>query len=373
MAKVMGAGSSAVSEETGGSSALGEETSGPSAGGEETGGSSMSEETGGWSAPIPQDDRVPDVRPLVRLYASQHLHRLVPAPVALAVVAAVEPALRRRRNPAEEVNAERLMIDLLQYTPRAGQGPAAARRFLRERCRSRELFWRPWLLQRSRVIGAEHWDAAHEGGRGCVLVLAHIGPSWAVPGILGRHGYDLHLVTSAHFWKPMPPGLLGLAYRYLRHEYGEKALGRGRLIPNDTSPERLIELVERGETVGIAFDVPGSAATPFLGRSVALSGGPATLAFQTKAKVLPVITERRGARIDLRMLEPMDPADHRDLRSLRAAIARTYEPFVVARPEIVEIAWYPSPLVTEALTSQAAVAEGDADATGRPGPEAPAL
>ncbi|MGH2915003.1 MAG: hypothetical protein ACRDMX_08445, partial [Solirubrobacteraceae bacterium] len=137
------------------------------------------------------------------------------------------------------------------------------------------------------------------------------------------------------------------------------ALGRGRLIPNDTEPERLIELVASGATVGIAFDVPGSAATPFLGRSVALSGGPATVAFRTGCKVLPVITERRGARIDLRMLAPLDPADHRDLASLRVAIARTYEPFVVARPEIVEIAWYPSPLVTEAVSSQAASAPSE--------------
>jgi hypothetical protein len=306
--------------------------------------------------PIPQDDRVRNVHPLLRVYASKYTHRLMPAPLALAIVSTLEPPARQRRNPAEGKTAERLMKDLLLYTPRAGQGEAVARRFLRERCRSRELFWRPWLLKRSRVIGREHWDAAHRGGRGCVLVLGHIGPSWAVPGILGNHGFDLYLVTSSHFWEPMPPGLLGLKYRYLRNEYGEKALGRGRLIPNDTSPERLIELVEGGATVGIAFDVPGSAATPFLGRSVALSGGAATLAFRTKAKVLPVIPERHGGRIDLRMMEPLDPADHADIRSLRKAIARTYEPFVLSKPEIIEIAWYPSPLVTEALTSQAASA-----------------
>jgi lauroyl/myristoyl acyltransferase len=145
----------------------------------------------------------------------------------------------------------------------------------------------------------------------------------------------------------------------MRSEYGEKALGRDRLIPNNIPPERLIELVESGASVAIAFDVPGSAATPFLGRSVAISGGPATLAFRTKVKVLPVITERHGTRIDLRMLEPLDPAGYRDLRSLRVAIARTYEPFVLAKPEIVEVAWYPSPLVTEALPSQVAGAAED--------------
>jgi hypothetical protein len=308
---------------------------------------------------MPQGDRARGVRPLVRAYASKHTHRLLPAPVALALVGTLEPILRGHRNPTENRDADHLMKDLLLYTPRAPEAGALARRYLAERARTRELFWRPWLLRRSRVIGREHWDAAHSDGRGCVVVLGHIGASWAIPGILGLNGFRLYLVTSAHFWKPMPPGLMGLAYPYMRSEYGEKALGRGRLIPNDASPERLVRLVERGETVGIAFDVPGSAATPFLGRSVALSGGPATLAFRTGVKVLPVITERHGARIDLRMLEPLDPADFRDLRALRVAIARTYEAFVLEKPETVEVAWYPSPLVTEALTSQAPDAVGD--------------
>jgi lauroyl/myristoyl acyltransferase len=184
-------------------------------------------------------------------------------------------------------------------------------------------------------------------------VLGHLGGSWAVPPILGRHGFDVHMVASAHYWRELPPGLTGRMHRYRREEYGERALGADRLIPNDAPPERLVKLVEEGATVGIAFDVPGSAATPFLGRSVALASGPASLAFRTKAKVLPVITERHGTRIDLRMLEPLDAADHRDLRSLRATIAKTYEPLIVAKPEMVEVAWYPSPLVTEALSSQA--------------------
>ncbi|HWH93641.1 MAG TPA: lysophospholipid acyltransferase family protein [Baekduia sp.] len=290
---------------------------------------------------------------LIGVYASPSTHRLAPARLALPVLATLEPALRQRRNPVEGIDAERLMSDLLQYTPRRDEARAVARRHLRERSRVRELFWRPWLIKHSRVIGREHWDAAHSGGRGCVLVLGHLGGSWAIPAILGRHSFDVHMVSSAHFWRELPPGLLGRSHRHLREAYGERWLGADRLIPNDAPPERLVELVEQGATVGIAFDVPGSAATPFLGRSVALASGPASLAFRTKAKVLPVITERHGTRMDLRMLEPLDAADHRDLRSLRAAIARTYEPLIVERPEMVEIAWYPSPLVTEALTSQA--------------------
>lgn len=291
------------------------------------------------------------------LYTSPTLHRMVPAPLAVAVVGTVEPRLRRLRNPAEEADATRLMSDLLHYTPRADEVAVVTRRHLRERCVMRELFWRPELLRHSRIIDPEHWDAAHRDGGGCVMVLGHFGGSWAVPGILQLHGYDVHMVASAHLWDEQPSGLVGREHTFLREYYGEGRLGSARMVPNDAPPERVTELVASGATVGIAFDVPGSASTPFLGRSVALTSGPASVAFHTGAKLLPVITERDGTRLDVRMLAPIDPADHRDLRALRATIARTYEPFVIARPEMVENAWYPSPLVTEAPATTAPAAE----------------
>jgi lauroyl/myristoyl acyltransferase len=309
----------------------------------------LSEQTNG---PTPQDDGVRDARLLARLYASKHLHRLMPAFLAMAISAALGPHAGKRRNPAVERDAERFMKDLLLYTPRKDEAQALARRYRREHARMIELMWRPWLLKRSRVVGREHWDAAHAGEGGCVAVVGHMGGTFAVPGILARHGLYVHIVMNPHFWQPTG-GIIGLAAVHIRKEYGEKALGSSRLIPSNAGPERLIELVESGETVVIAFDVPGSAATPFLGRSVVLGGGPATVAFRTGAKVLPMIPERHGTRIDLRMLEPLDPADYRDLRSLRAAIARTFEPLVLAKPEMVEIPWSspPHPLVNEAMSA----------------------
>jgi hypothetical protein len=89
----------------------------------------VSEETPG---PVAQDDHVRDVRPLARLYASELTHRLTPAPVALAIVAAVGPGVRQLRNGAERRAAEHFMKDLLLYTSRASEAPALARRYLRE-------------------------------------------------------------------------------------------------------------------------------------------------------------------------------------------------------------------------------------------------
>jgi lauroyl/myristoyl acyltransferase len=295
--------------------------------------------------PVPQDDRVRDVRLPVRLYTSELAHRLVPARAALAIAAAVGTLGKRHAKATERRQAEHLMKDLLLHTPRAGEARELARRNLKEAAVLRELFWRPWLLKRSRVIGQEHWHAAHAGGRGCVVVVGHLGGLFALAPALWRHGFGVYSLTTPKYWEPMPPGFPGRWTLRLR-DYAE-ALGRGRAIPTNLPPEVLIELLKTGASVLIAFDMPGSAATPFLGRSITLAGGPATLAFRTGASVLPVLPQRHGTRIDVRMFEPLDPADHRDAASLRAAIAAVFERLVLANPEIVDFAWYPSPLVTE--------------------------
>ena len=300
--------------------------------------------------PLPVWDRARG-RPLARLYTSKHVHRLIPAPLALAIAPALGNPDRQQRKEDELRRAERLMTDLLLHTPRAAEARTLARRNVAEVARLRELYWRPWLLKRSRLIGKVHWDGAHAGGHGCVVVFSHLGLAYVLPKLMQQHGFGVYFVGTPKYWEPQPPGYFGLLMHHLRREYATAA-GAHRLISSTARPGLLVDLLERGESVVIAFDVPGSAATPFLGRSVPLSGGPATLAFQTGAKVLPVLPERHGTRIDLRMFEPIDPADYRKLPSLRAAIARVFEQQVLAKPEIVDYAWYPQPLVTEALTSQ---------------------
>jgi lauroyl/myristoyl acyltransferase len=295
--------------------------------------------------PVPQDDRVRNLRLPVRVYTSHLTHRLLPARVALALAAAVGTLGKRRTKARERRQAEHLMKDLLLHTPRAGEARELARRNVKEAAVLRELFWRPWLMKRSRVIGEEHWHAAHAGGRGCLVVVGHLGGLFALAPGLWRHGFGVYSLSNPKYWEPMPPGFHGRFTLRLR-DYAE-GLGRGRAIPSNLPPKVLIELLETGSSVLIAFDLPGSAPTPFLGRSVALAGGPATLAFRSGASVLPVLPERHGTRIDVRMFEPLDPVDHDDPASLRAAIAAVFERLVLANPEIVDFAMYPSALVTE--------------------------
>jgi lauroyl/myristoyl acyltransferase len=298
-------------------------------------------------APTPQNDHVADVSLPARVYASRYTHRLLPAGPALSLAGWIGPAVRHRRNSAERRDGQRFMADLLLHTPRANEADELAEAWLTEKSMLGELFWRPWLLEHSRILGREHWESAHQDGRGALFVVGHIGGHWSISTILTRHGFEHYAVSHPHHWEPMPRGYKGLSKLHLRHEYLEKPLGDSRIFLSTSSPEPLLRLLEEGNSLMIAFDVAGSAATPFLGRRVALAGGPATLAFRTKSMLIPTVPQRQGTRIDLRFLTPINPADHDDPRSLRAAIAGAFEPVVLERPESVELPWFPSPLVTE--------------------------
>jgi lauroyl/myristoyl acyltransferase len=296
--------------------------------------------------PVPLDDTIRGVSGPIRLYANQNTHRLIPAQLALGIVAGIGPAVRQRRNPAERSAAHEFMSALLKHTPRAKEADELAEQWLIEKSKLRELFWRPWLLQQSEVHGREHWEAARSGGQGFVIIFGHMVATWAVPAILGIRGFDPYIVMGPHYWAPLPPGYEGLEIRHRRNEYGVKPLGNSRLISTEGRPERLLELIAAGHPIAIAFDAPGLTPTPFLGRSIAISGGWASLAFQSQCKLLPVVPERHGTRLDLRFHAPLDASDYSDGAALRAAVASTFEPIVVARPQEVELAWFPSPLVT---------------------------
>jgi hypothetical protein len=303
---------------------------------------------GGDEIPVPQDDRVPEVSLPARIYCSTITHRLLPAGPSLALVAHAGPLVRQRRNPAELRDAELFMTGLLAHTPRAEEASGLAPRWLAEKSCLRELFWRPWLIRGSSVAGIEHWHAARAGGRGCVLMFGHISATWSVPAVLVQADLPVYFVIGPHYWQPMPPGYEGLSLLHLRTAYLDRTLGPPRVLSSAGRPERLKALVEGGEVVAIAFDAPGRALTPFLGRTVAFGGAGVRLALETGCKVLPAIPERHGTRLTLRFYAPVDATEHEDATSLRAAVARAFEPIYVKRAHEVELAWIPSPVITEA-------------------------
>jgi len=296
------------------------------------------------------DDRVEGARLFERVYASSLTHRLLPASAGLALAAA-RAKLRERRNPGELEETRHFLRELLRNTPRAAEADALAPKLMAEKSRNQELLWRGWLLRKSSVEGVEHWNAASDGGRGFVVVFGHVGASWCVAPVLAGAGLRTYIVIGPHYWN-LYPGFKGLEFRYRRREL-EARIGAERVLSSETPPERLAELIGSGEPILLAWDAPGRAATPFLGRTASVGGGPARLAFGLQVKVLPAVPERLGTRLVVRLHPPIDSRDFSDHRELRAEIARRFEPIVLERPQDLEMAWVPPPLITEPPASDA--------------------
>lgn len=297
---------------------------------------------------VAQDDTLTGVSVLARIYGNKHVHRLLPARVALPLVAWAGPLARRLRDPAEMRVATDFMTDLLLYTPRAGEARRLARRWTREKARLGELVWRPWLLKHSRFHGLEHWDAVRGDGRGFFVVFGHQGAYWTMGALLSRLDPEARLVGIPNYWDPLPPGYLALQWLHRRKEYLEKPLSGSRRYVSSLAPaEEQIALLRAGRPIGIAFDVPGAVPTPFLGRSVALGGATVRLAHTEGVPILPASLERHGTRVDVRFHPAIEPADHADVRAMNHAMARTFEAIVLADPESLHLYMHPLPLVTE--------------------------
>ena len=231
-----------------------------------------------------------------------HTHRLLPARPALGLAGWIGPGVRRRRNSAERRDGERFMADLLLHTPRAAEATSSPSAGWSRSRSSASSSGAPGCSSARGSSSREHWDRARRAERGCLFVSGHIGGHWSVSTILLRHGIEHYAVSHPHHWEPMPPGYRGLAKLHLRREYLEKRLGGSRIILSDGPPERPLRLLEAGNSLLIAFDVAGSAATPFLGGPSPSPAAPPRSPSGRSRPVVPAIPQRQGTRIDLRLL-----------------------------------------------------------------------
>ncbi len=302
-------------------------------------------------------------RSVVLAHSSTITRRFIPAPLTFRLIDAFAALSRRQKNGLWQQNVS-FYGELLEHTPLAGTEETVAEDAMREFMKCIELFWRPWLLCRGTVENRQTLRAAQREGRGVVAVFPHFGPSYAQFPSMARHGLDVSVVASPHHYDDDR----GTGYDARFARQGARylnMLGRGHVVQRATDNASpgvfpvMLELVRSGKTVLIAFDTVGNMPTPFLGRRLRLTNGPARLAHDADALVVPVLNRRRDVTPVVRFGEPLDPRDFADATALQGAIARQVEHWALEAPASV----WPlhdqpggSPLIRGELLSRSAVA-----------------
>lgn len=137
------------------------------------------------------------------------------------------------------------------------------------------------------VEGAEHLRAALAGGRGALVMTAHLG-NWELLSVAGRAVFltEVTMVT-----KRLRPSWLHRALAVTRALLGVRMACEPRTMPE------VLRGLGKGGIVGFVMDqyagAPVGARVPFFGKPVGSHTALAALALRTRAPVVPAVAVRR--------------------------------------------------------------------------------
>lgn len=276
--------------------------------------------------PVPWGGVVPRARSSVRL------RRLVPAPLAMAALD-LGQRLDVRRNPTRLDAARAAMDAVVGGTERDGDAEKLALRHLRAWSHGWEVMWRPWLLRRMPVVGAETLTAV-EPGRGIVFTTVHFGPLMATARLPELVGGPVHMAVGEHLVAPVGPrGYNGYQNEQVRRVLRECGFVAVRAAG---SAGALSDVLAGGGRVLLNLDVPGKTPIRFLGKPVEVMSGTGKLAERTDSVVVPVLALPHGRRWRLHLGAPIDPRDFDTWDELLQTAATAVEELVLQAPEYLE-------------------------------------
>ena len=197
--------------------------------------------------------------------------------------------------------------------------------FLRLEGASRERI----LSRVSRVEGMENFLAAHQRGRGVIVVTGHIGCWELLPAYFVALGYSITVVG-----RRMAIGKLNRRLVNVRRSLGVTSLDR------DENPRPMFDALARGETLGVLIDQHTRVAgiwVPFFGRPAHTPTAVAKLALSTGAAIVPmgIFLERDGrhvVRVNPEVKAGKTGARESDVRDITAAASLAVEDLIRLDP-----------------------------------------
>ncbi|HEX4190609.1 MAG TPA: hypothetical protein VHZ06_06395 [Marmoricola sp.] len=225
---------------------------------------------------------------------------------------------------------EAQMRFLLEFTDRAPEIPALARRFAEETILKTHLRWHPWKIVRQEVRGIEWLTTKRDASRPTILNFMHHYQYEGCFASVRRAGAALTILTlHSVMGKDQPPGM--------RQHIGLVAQG-GVQIPTLGGTDFIADQLLPGMTMAIASDIPGHTPTTFLGREVLSSFGAARISMMKDAPVVLLTVEREpDGHHYLQLHEPLDPRNYTDPKDLLADILKGHEAAILAWPEVVDM------------------------------------
>ena len=182
--------------------------------------------------------------------------------------------------------------------------------------------------------GFENLQAARAGGRGAIIVTAHLG-HWELGGVtLARRGLPLTVVTLEE-----PSSELTRWREACRRHLGVKTIAVGPGHP--FAFVEMIQALRRNELLAMLVDrpYPGSgAAVNFFGRQTEFSTAPALLAHHTGAAILPAFVLQKPNGLYNSIAAPLIPMTATDngrtaLAENTQRIATIFEAIIRQHPE----------------------------------------
>lgn len=287
--------------------------------------------------PKPGDDiQITGHAVIARLYGTLRLHELVPDRLAMRIAQGVG-WLRWYWPPARRRAIARLSLTVAG-TPREGEERKLARKELSIQAMRTELNWRERLGERARVEGLEHLERVRASGRPLLITAAHIGGGQT--NVISTRGFPF--ATPAGAWLDPDATIERRGYpAYFARLSVLWAVERGvRYVYMGGAYPLLRRLLERGETCLIMSDVPGSMRTRMAGKPARVASGPAMLAHETGALVVPVLGTIQVDGPHVQVLEPIDPRTLSGPQEMVDRLAAIFGEHMVRHPEQIEPAGF---------------------------------
>lgn len=171
----------------------------------------------------------------------------------------------------------------------------------------------PELFSRVRIEGEEIVRAAREGGRGVLILTAHIGNWDLLAMFTAAHGYPLTIIS-----KTIRPAGVNDMWMRMRRAFGVS------IVPAHGSYRECLRVLKRNELLGFILDQnrpkEQGIFVQFFGRPACTSPGLAYLAAQSGAPVVPAFIHREPDHSHvLRILPALPPPADRSDEAIRAA------------------------------------------------------